>query len=150
MTMVKSVVGATTMKFLSHLPPDAAKSTSFITRPQLHTSPLQRIQHVIDNSRVLEVDACQLLRHSAATAADNTPTENALYDQDQYVQDHVLEFEQCHLRKLAARQDEPAFFCLCAAMFFRLSSATPERLQWLFVYNIIGKCAPPRSLPSSC
>ena len=39
--------GATTMKFASQLPRDAAKSTSFTTRPQLRRHPLQRIQPFI-------------------------------------------------------------------------------------------------------
>ena len=121
------------MKISTNLPPDVAKSTSFTIRPQLHKSPLQRIQSAIANFKVLELDACQLLRHSAATAADNAPTENACYGQDQSYQNQVLEFEACHLLELAARQDGPAFFCLCVTMFFRLSSVTPERLQWLLV-----------------
>ena len=48
--MVKSVLVATPMKFSSHLPPDAAKSTRFTTRPQLRRYPLQRIQPVIAKS----------------------------------------------------------------------------------------------------
>jgi hypothetical protein len=48
--MVKSCflgVVATTMKFASQLPRDAAKSTSFTSRPQLRRHPLQRIQPLI-------------------------------------------------------------------------------------------------------
>ena len=50
MTMVKSAAGATTMPVSAHLPPDAAKSTSFTTRPQLRRCPLQRIQPVMAKS----------------------------------------------------------------------------------------------------
>ena len=83
--------------------------------------------------QLLELDAFQLLRHSAATAADSAPTESACVFPDQTFQDQLLEFDACHWLEVAARQDEPVFFCLFAALIFRLSCASTVRLLSFWV-----------------
>jgi len=104
-----------------------------LTAATVPTSVAHNTAFYCHDFHLLVPDVFQSLRHSAATAVDSASTESACVFPDQSFEDQLLEFDACHWLELAARQDEPVFFCLIAALIFRLSCASTLRLLSLWV-----------------